>query len=686
MRLIRHCFRGIWFPTFAWIAFFCFCLAANLNGQNNLQAAKPADDFRIRVGVEEVRLDAVVVDMKGHPIADLAADDFEIRQDGQRQNIISCQYIRYYRPQPEKRDSRSGDNQTLPPIPSPMLSRDSIRRTLVFLVNDLFMGFDDVANLRMSLRKFVETQMQPGDAVAIMRTSTGNAAMQTLSSDKRQLLATIDNTRFGNGFFRINPFLTPEEREKVPFKIHMNAIGYCINAMQDLPGRKFLLLMTSRITLPSCPKVTDVLSGPSCLIETYKYQLQANRLGDTAWRAGVVIHTLDIRGLTADPLPADDQRLLPLSQRTGGLLLMNRNFFLDGIKDVDEEMQGYYLLTYIPPTNTFQGQGKNTFHDIQIKVKRAFSEVHARAGFGGTDETLDALTVHHKTPLMGAMFSPFQHKDLKVNLASGFVGDLRKGYVVQAWLHLDGRALGIIDEKDGGRSISLEASAATTDINGFMQNLGNKQLGFRVNSDEIQWIRNHGFRFALAFPIKKPGGYYIRVATRDQATGAMGSAYQFIEIPDLKKKILALSSIFIINNNEDASWLLPAPKKEHLDPVSSSNGDVRKSQALRSYLPGENLEYMTVIYNAKNKKKIPPDLEYQTVLYRNGEELHRSAVESIDLSGVTDFERIPIRRKLNLENALQPGDYVLQLLIRDKQAKEKESRAAQALQFEVSEK
>jgi VWFA-related protein len=686
MRLIRQDFKGIWFPAFALIGFFCFCLAANLKGQNNSQASKPADDFKIRVGVEEVRLDAVVVDMKGHPITDLAADDFEIRQDGQRQNIVSCQYVRYYRPQPEKRDTRPGDNQALPPIPSPMLSRDSIRRTLVFLVNDLFMSFDDVTNLRMSLRKFVETQMQPGDAVAIMRTSTGNAAMQTLSSDKRQLLATIDNTRFGNGYFRMNPFLTPEEAEKVPFKIHMNAIGYCINAMQDLPGRKFLLLMTSRITLPSCPKLTAVITSPSCYLETYKYQLQANRLADSALRAGVVIHTLDIRGLTAEPLPADDQRLLPLSQRTGGLLLMNRNFFLDGIKDVDEEMQGYYLLTYIPPASTFQGQGKNTFHDIQIKVKRAFSEVHARAGFGGTEETLDALTIHHKTPLMGAMFSPFQNKDLKINLASGFVGNLRKGYMVQAWLHLDGRALGITDEKDGGRTISLEASAATTDINGFMQNLGNKQLEFRVNNEEIQWIRDHGFRFALSLPIKKPGGYYIRVAARDQATGAMGSAYQFIEIPDLKKKILGLSSIFIINNDEDASLFLPATKGELPDPASSSTGVVGKSQALRSYLPGESFEYMTVIYNAKNKKKIPPDLESQTVLYRNGEELHRSAVEAIDLSGVTDFERIPIRRKLKLENALQPGDYVLQLLIKDKQAKEKESRAAQALQFEVSEK
>ena len=684
MRLFRLGSINIWVRTFCWIVFLAFGLVAQANGQYSPQTGRPDNDLTIRIGVEEVRLDAVVVDSKGRPITDLTADDFEIYQDGKGQKIVSCQYIRYYQPQAEKRDARRGDEETLPPIPAPMLTRKSIGRTLVFLVNDLFMGFDDVYNVRLALKKFVETQMHPGDAVALMRTSTGNAALQTLTSDKRQLLATIDNTQFGNGFFRINPYLPLEASRTVPFKIYMNVVAYCINAMQSIPGRKFLLLMTSRITLPSCPQVTDGFTGPSCYIDTHKYLGQANLVADAAWRAGVVIHTLDIRGLTTEPLTDDDQSILPLSKRTGGLVLQNRNFALDGMKDVDEEMKGYYLLTYVPPANTFERGGKNTFRDIKIKVRRALSEVHTRAGFWGTEQPpLEDYGPKFKTPLMQAMFSPFQHKDLKVNLATGFVDDLRKGYTVRAWLHLDGRGLGILDEKDSGQSILLEASAATTDINGFMQDLGSKQLDFRVNNEEIRWIRENGFKFALSLPTKKSGAYYVRVATRDQVSGAMGSAYQFLEIPDLKKKILALSSIFIINSEEDISTILPAAKKEPRDPSGSSAGLIKRSQAHRSYLPGQSFEYMAVIYNAKYKKKAAPLLESQVVLYRDGEELRRSEAEAIDLNGISDFDRIPIRRKLTLENTLQPGDYVLQLLVRDKQAKEKESRAAQALQFEI---
>ena len=40
--------------------------------------AKPIDLYKISVNVDEVTLDVVVVDKKGHPITDLTAEDFEV--------------------------------------------------------------------------------------------------------------------------------------------------------------------------------------------------------------------------------------------------------------------------------------------------------------------------------------------------------------------------------------------------------------------------------------------------------------------------------------------------------------------------------------------------------------------------------------------------------------------------------
>ena len=51
-------------------------------------AAQGEDEFRIRIAVEEIRLDAVVVDGRGRQITDLTAEDFEIYQDNQPQPEI----------------------------------------------------------------------------------------------------------------------------------------------------------------------------------------------------------------------------------------------------------------------------------------------------------------------------------------------------------------------------------------------------------------------------------------------------------------------------------------------------------------------------------------------------------------------------------------------------------------------
>lgn len=84
-----------WMQTAAAIWFLC-SVSIDVQGEEKRIASPPAGDgagqnedaFTIKVGVEEVRLDAVVLDKKGRQITDLTADDFEIYQDKKRQRII----------------------------------------------------------------------------------------------------------------------------------------------------------------------------------------------------------------------------------------------------------------------------------------------------------------------------------------------------------------------------------------------------------------------------------------------------------------------------------------------------------------------------------------------------------------------------------------------------------------------
>src|SRR5262245_39053047 len=57
-------------------------------GQNPAPQQRP-DEPKIRIGTSEVTLDVVVRDKKGRPVKDLTAPEFEIYEDGVKQQIES---------------------------------------------------------------------------------------------------------------------------------------------------------------------------------------------------------------------------------------------------------------------------------------------------------------------------------------------------------------------------------------------------------------------------------------------------------------------------------------------------------------------------------------------------------------------------------------------------------------------
>ena len=674
-------------------------------GSGNQQTGRTGREFTIRIGVEEVRLDAVVLDKKGRQITDLTADDFEIYQDHFRQKVTSCVYINDYQPQLQETASSTKDSAGVARLPAPVLKRENVRRTIVFVVDNLVMSFTEVHYARYALKKFVETQMQEGDLVAVVPTAGGNAAFQTFSSDKSQLLKMIANVRW---------FLDWRTAQVTP---QMMAMAYCIRTLQGMPGRKSLIMVSASTMLPS-PLVTQIgvwLSNPKRAAEITEASF--NPLADAALRAGVVIHTLDIKGLSGpreidsgrgfdytlltpegvlDPgavqeksnkavAERDTETPIPLSKKTGGLFIRDTNWFVSGIGPVQEELKGYYMLTYSPPPSTFGMRGgSNTYHRIQIKVKRPGSEVHARDGFYGVPAMGDSSSEIPRS-LYTAIFSPFQYNELMVHLASGYIDDPKKGYLLQSSLHLDAANLSIPDWNEGSLPIAIEAASVTSDINNVIRDESARRYEFGIKKEDLPWIREHGLKFSLALPIKKPGAYYVRTAVRDVLSGKMGSAYQYIDIPDLKKNRLSLSDIFIISRPEDLPWVVSDTPEEYRTMLYPDlRRDPRKSPALKSYVPGESLECVALIYNAKSEKGQKPDLESQFILWGNGTEVYKSEPEKVDLGRINDLKRIPLKIRVRLTDSIPPGEYMLQLLVRDKNAKKDRDLAAQVLDFKVA--
>jgi hypothetical protein len=227
----------------------------------------------------------------------------------------------------------------------------------------------------------------------------------------------------------------------------------------------------------------------------------------------------------------------------------------------------------------------------------------------------------------------------------------------------------------------------TVDSYGNIQDLKDLKYDFNVKNQDLPSVRKNGLDFDLYLPIKNPGAYYVRAAIRDLASGKTGSAYQFQEIPDLKKRRLTLSSIFIFNRYEDLS----KNSSGNIEDGELTSGRtleyqvIRRSPAIRSYLPGEGFDCLAIVYNAKRKKSAEPQLESRFILFRDGKEYSKGNPEAVDLHGIDNMETISIVRRLTFGKMIEKGEYILQLQVREKQTDKKYRTAVQAIDFEIRE-
>ena len=697
--------------------------ASDTASVENVDVPESIDPLLIKLSVNEVRLDVVVVDNRGRPVTDLKAADFEVFQNGARQNVVSSVYIENQSDSAVQPSSPQKDARNLPPLPTAELKREDARRTIIFVVDDISMSFENGYHAKMALSNFVEKQMQTGDMAAVLRTGYGSSARQMFFSDKRVLLAQIDA-------MRMEVALEPNHDDSDLFRIYNNqlsTLSYSIRALKDMPGRKILIMIT---TLPTLV-IRNNDFGNSEIDFHALYNEPFNRLAEDALRAGVVVNYLNIGGLNRK-LAKDGNREIvllgadasmsnyiyiggvaiyvpplralqearkaspqnafnPLPAKTGGIIIENSNFFLEGVgKDVDNLMKGYYLISYEPPANTFSSGDKEIYNRIKVNVKRRNVTVHTRDGFYNRQESEADAAAQSTHPLQNAIFSPFLHTDLSVNMAAGYIRDAKAGYLIRSWVHLDPKDIKIAETEDGGARIDLETVCLTSDINGVIHDLVEAAYSFNIDpenkSENIAWIQKHGIRFAMMLPVKKPGSYYVRTAVQDVESEKVGSAYQFVEIPDLGKKGIALSNIFMITSDEDLQWMLSNAAKGINEglffPVFRAE-EVR-SPALRTYAFGDRLQTLAMIYNVDEKSAAGSEIEMYSILYKDGKEHMRSNPRPVIPGSAGTLEGIPVSQTLTMGSDLLPGDYVIQLVVTDKKNSNKpEGNASQTLTFTV---
>jgi len=428
------------------------------------------------------------------------------------------------------------------------------------------------------------------------------------------------------------------------------------------------------------------------------------RLGDAANRASVVIYSVDPRGLVFTGLTAAENTnghapgeianissrrsqdifesqdgLVILAEETGGLFMHNTNDLDGALRHVMEDGDGYYLLGYRPDAGTFDEKtGKMKYHRMQVRVKRAGLHVRNRSGFfGASDRDATPVPRTRQAQIARAMTSSRGSDALHLRLTTLFSHAAKSGPFLNSMVYLDPRELKFSDEPDGAHKAVIDLVAMTFGEDGQQVDASDKTWTIRLKGEPYHSVLNQGMVYSIHVPVKKPGAYQVRVVLRDAATELLGSASQFIEVPDINKGRLALSGVVLRAEQSQAAKSLESAEGEQTDE------DPMGTPAVRKFKQGTAITYGYQILNAQTDAGKKADLEVQTRLFHDGEQVYAGKPSPLLVQDQPDPGHLVGGGRMKLGAAMAPGDYVLQVIVADKLAKDKYRFATQSIDFEI---
>lgn len=683
------------------------------------------EDEVVRISSQLVQTSIVVTDKNDNLIRDLKLDDFEVYENGKRQDVKFMEFVSVEGERRREGSRAEGElaGALLPKnarIERELAARD-VRRVIAFVVDDLTISYNYMVTVRQVLDDFVDNKMQQGDLVAIIRTVGGKGMLEQLTSDKVTLRRAIKELRS----ITANPLATAGENQAAATlqqmlnnsgvgtntenfrdigieaattaldestRINRILIGLAtaqnvIESLRDIPGRKSLVLMSGGLPgFGAGGKSTISADGAPIMMPNTSAGLgpYLNRvlklLADEAVRSGVVINTMDPRGLNASPgvrgfqdtpggsallggdpnfghggseldmfgspLDGADEHLSLrlLSDTTGGVSVTNTNDMKLGLDKILARSRGYYLLAY-SPAEKFD----NKFRKLDIKVKRDGVRLYKYSGYLAREEKKAGAPRTKEQEIAAAASAPLARRDVDVTANLSMRMTPPKGAALDINLLIDPKTLGV-EEAGGKYPFSFDVVGFVIDEHGKTRGGFSQTISGALTPEAYSKAEATGLTYSAATQLP-PGYYQLRVVVRESGSGRLGTVSRYVEVPDISKGRLALSSIFLHAVDLGGSSQ-PAPLT-----------------AVRRLSRKQDLRYTAVVYNAKLEAG-KPRLLMQTIVSRDERIIYRSPEQPATPRGGNPSQ-LALVEQIGLSKLL-PGHYLLTLIVTDALSDKKE--------------
>jgi len=530
------------------------------------QQDAPGQTYTFKATANIVLTNVVVRDKKtGALVKDLKASDFTILEDKKPQKVSSFDYqnVDQAAVLAEKNTvsgkASIGDLLDRNLAATPQQLRD--HRLIVVFFDLSSMQDEDIDRAVDAATDYVKTKMQPADLVALVSMSTGLTMDQDFTSDKAALIKGLskyngtDTTGFGAGGNGSTDGTSDDTSTFAADDSEYNSL----NTDRELMAIRAIAKSLERVD----QKKSMLYFSGGLTRNGIENQASLRAATNEATKANMAIYSVDSRGLQALPPVGDaskgslrgtsaysgaaataqlsanaasQETLGTLSMDTGGKAFFDSNDFGPAFQQVQHDTEAYYIVGF---KSTNQAQD-GSYRHLSIKVNRPDVVIQYRPGYYAPADFKHAKTEDRELALSEQVRSDLPATDVALYLQALYFRLNENSFYVPISLVVPGSQIHFIQGKE---------DKANIDVIGQVKNsqgitVGNARDTIKLSLDPNVNAKQKNIQYSTGFTLA-PGKYHLKFVVRENQTGNMGSFETDLNVPDMKKLPLKLSSIVL---------------------------------------------------------------------------------------------------------------------------------------------
>ena len=524
--------------------------------------------FTLNVRSEMVLTNVVVRDKKtGAVVKGLKATDFTVTEDGKPQKVSSFDFQSVDEAVAlNEKNTVSGKAPTIAEMLEHTIGANTSalkdHRLIVLFFDLSSMQQEDIDRAVESAQDYIKNKMAPADLVAVASLSTALTLDHDFTADKPALLAAVGayNGTQGQGFAAgttgssdgtsddASTFTADDsEYNSLNTDRELYAIQSIAKSLERVDQKKSMLYFSGGLTRSGIENQASMRAATNAAV-----------------RSNMSIYSVDVRGLQALSPLGDASKgslrgtsaysgaamqsqldsnfnsqevLATLSSDTGGKSFFDSNDFGPAFQQVQKDTEAYYILGFRSTNQARDGR----YRHLTVKLNRNDAKLEYRPGYYAPADFKHQKNEDREQALTEQLQSDLPATDVALYLQALYFRLSPNSFYVPVSLIVPGSQIPFV--KNGDRD------KATLDVLGQVKNaqgipVGNIRDTVKLQLDGAQQVRNRNIQYGTGFTLA-PGKYHLKFVVRENQTGNMGSFETDINVPDLRKQPMKLSSVVL---------------------------------------------------------------------------------------------------------------------------------------------